>query len=500
MAKEEHLNDQMQVRRDKMKKLREEGIDPFGHKFKRDHLSSDIRKEFGDLTEDQLADQGNMVTIAGRMIAKRGSGKASFADLIDRSGKIQIYVRQDIIGEDAYQVFKDSDIGDFWGMTGDVIKTRVGELTVRARKMTFLTKALRPLPDKYHGLQDPETIYRQRYLDLIANPDSFKRFHQRSKIITAIRNYLDSHGFTEVETPVLNNHAGGANARPFKTHHNALDIDMYLRIATELYLKRMIVGGFERVYELGRVFRNEGMDLKHNPEYTSLETYVAYYDFHDVMDETEGIIKAATKVVAPDMKITYQGHDIDLGKDFKRITMVDAIKEKTGIDFNKDMTDAEALQLAKDHHIETEDFWTKGHVISAFFENFVEKTLVQPTFVYEYPVEVSPLAKRNKDNPAMTDRFELYIAGSEMGNAFSELNDPIDQRQRFEEQAKEKAHGNEEADVVDNDFVEALEYGMPPTGGLGIGIDRLVMLLTNAESIRDVILFPTMRPVDNSEN
>lgn len=488
------LNDQMRVRREKMEELRAKGIEPFGRRFKRDHLAAQLQKKYGDMDKDQLNDNHDEVTIAGRMMRKRSSGKAGFADFVDRTGKIQVYARKDMVGDEQYTLFKRADIGDFLGIQGDMIRTNSGELTVRAHKITFLSKALRPLPNKWEGVTDPETIYRQRYLDLIANPESFKRFHQRSKIISAIRAYLDSHGFTEVETPVLNNHAGGANARPFKTHHNALDIDMYLRIATELYLKRMIVGGFERVYELGRVFRNEGMDLKHNPEYTSLETYVAYYDFHDVMDETEGIIKAATKVVSPDMKITYQGQKIDLGQDFKRITMVDAIKEKTGIDFNKPMTDDEAKQLAKDHNIEVQDFWTKGHVISAFFENFVEKTLIQPTFVYEYPVEVSPLAKRNQDNPAMTDRFELYIAGSELANAFSELNDPIDQRKRFEEQAEEKAHGNEEADVVDNDFVEALEYGMPPTGGLGIGIDRLVMLLTDAKSIRDVILFPTMRP------
>lgn len=488
------LNDQMRVRREKMEELRAKGIEPFGRRFKRDHLASQLQEKYGDLDKDQLNDNHDLVTIAGRMMRKRSSGKAGFADFVDRTGKIQVYARKDMVGDEQYTLFKRADIGDFLGFTGDMIRTNSGELTVRAHKVTFLSKALRPLPNKWEGVTDPETIYRQRYLDLIANPDSFKRFHLRSKIISAIRAYLDGHGYTEVETPVLLNHAGGANARPFKTHHNALDIDMYLRIATELYLKRMIVGGFERVYELGRVFRNEGMDLKHNPEYTSLETYVAYYDFHDVMDETEGIIKAAAKVVSPDLKVTYQDQKIDLGKDFKRITMVDAIKEKTGIDFNQAMTDDEAKQLAKDHHIEVKDFWTKGHIISAFFENYVEKTLIQPTFVYEYPVEVSPLAKRNQDNPAMTDRFELYIAGSEMANAFSELNDPIDQRKRFEEQAEEKAHGNEEADVVDNDFVEALEYGMPPTGGLGIGVDRLVMLLTDAKSIRDVILFPTMRP------
>lgn len=502
MAKEEKLNDQMLVRRDKMNALREKGIDPFGHRFAPDHdISSDIRAKYGDSSEELLAEQQNEVTIAGRMIAKRGSGKASFADLLDRGGKIQFYVRQDVVGEDTYQIFKDSDIGDFWGITGDVIKTRMGELTIRARKMTFLTKALRPLPDKYHGLQDPELVYRQRYLDLITNRDSFDRFQTRTKIIKAIRNYMDNNDFTEVETPILENVASGAEARPFITHHNALDIDMYMRIATELRLKRLIVGGMERVYELGRIFRNEGMDPHHNPEFTTMETYAAYFDFHDVMDETEGIVKAAAKVVSDNGKITYQGHEIDLGGDFKRVTMVDAVKEKTGIDFgDQSMTDDDAKKLADEHKVEYKPYWTKGHILNAFFEEFVEDTLIQPTFVYEYPVEVSPLAKRNKENPAMTDRFELYVDGSELGNAFSELNDPIDQKERFEMQAKEKANGNDEAEPVDLDYVQALEYGMPPTGGLGIGIDRLVMLLTDAKSIRDVILFPTMRPEKEAKN
>lgn len=487
--------DQVRVRREKMEELKQAGIEPFGRRFKRDHLAQQIRDEYGQFDKEELNDKGAMVIIAGRMTRKRSSGKAGFADFVDRTGKIQVYARKDMVGDEQYHIFKRADIGDFLGIEGDVIKTNTGELTVRAHKITFLSKALRPLPNKWEGVTDPETIYRQRYLDLISNPESFKRFHQRTAIIKAVRKYMDDHGFTEVETPILNTQAGGANARPFVTHHNALDIDMYLRIATELYLKRLIVGGFERVYELGRIFRNEGMDPHHNPEFTTMETYAAYFDFHDVMDETEGIVKAAAKVVSDDGHVTYQGHDIDLASDFKRVTMVDAVKEKTGIDFGDPaMTDDDAKKLADEHHIEYKPFWKKGHILSAFFDEYVEKTLIQPTFVYEFPVEVSPLAKRNADNPDMTDRFELYVDGSELANAFSELNDPIDQKHRFEMQAEEKANGNDEAEPVDLDYVQALEYGMPPTGGLGIGIDRLVMLLTDAKSIRDVILFPTMRP------
>ena len=468
--------DQMRVRREKMEELKEAGIEPFGRRFKRDHLAQDLHDKFDQYDKEELNEMGAKVIIAGRMTRKRSSGKAGFADFVDRTGKIQVYARKDMVGDEPYHVFKRSDIGDFLGIEGDVIKTDTGELTVRAHKITFLSKALRPLPNKWDGVTDPETIYRQRYLDLISNPESFKRFHQRTQ-------------------------AGGANARPFITHHNALDIDMYLRIATELYLKRLIVGGFERVYELGRIFRNEGMDPHHNPEFTTMETYAAYFDFQDVMDETEGIVKAAAKVVSDDGKITYQGREIDLGGNFKRITMVDAVKEKTGIDFSDEsMTDEDAKKLADEHKVEYKPYWTKGHILNAFFEEFVEDTLIQPTFVYEFPVEVSPLAKRNADNPAMTDRFELYVDGSELANAFSELNDPIDQKERFEMQAKEKANGNDEAEPVDLDYVQALEYGMPPTGGLGIGIDRLVMLLTDAKSIRDVILFPTMRPEKEAKN
>ncbi len=499
MAKEEKLNDQMLVRRQKMDALREQGIDPFGHRFAPDHdISTEIRAKYGNDSEELLAQQQNEVTIAGRMIAKRGSGKASFADLIDRGGKIQFYVRQDVVGEETYQLFKDSDIGDFWGITGDVIKTRMGELTIRARKMTFLTKALRPLPDKYHGLQDPELVYRQRYLDLITNRDSFERFQTRTKIIKAIRNYMDSNDFTEVETPILENVASGAEARPFITHHNALDIDMYMRIATELRLKRLIVGGMERVYELGRIFRNEGMDPHHNPEFDTMETYAAYFDFNDVMQETEGIFKTAAKVVSDDLKVNYQGTELDFSKPFERMHMVDAIKKFTGVDFWPEMTVEEARKLADENGVQYEDWWKVGHIINAFFEDKVQDQLEQPIFIYGHPKEISPLAHLNREDPRFTDRFELYILGNEYANAFTELNDPIDQRQRFEAEAKEHAEGNDEYQPIDEDFVEALEYGMPPTGGLGVGIDRLVMLMTNAKSIRDVLLFPTMRPKTNN--
>lgn len=499
MAKEEKLNDQMLVRRQKMDALREQGIDPFGHRFAPDHdISTEIRAKYGNDSEELLAQQQNEVTIAGRMIAKRGSGKASFADLLDRGGKIQFYVRQDVVGEETYQLFKDSDIGDFWGITGDVIKTRMGELTIRARKMTFLTKALRPLPDKYHGLQDPELVYRQRYLDLITNRDSFERFQTRTKIIKAIRNYMDSNDFTEVETPILENVASGAEARPFITHHNALDIDMYMRIATELRLKRLIVGGMERVYELGRIFRNEGMDPHHNPEFDTMETYAAYFDFNDVMHETEGIFKTAAKVVSDDLKVNYQGTELDFSKPFERMHMVDAIKKFTGVDFWPEMTVEEARKLADENGVQYEDWWKVGHIINAFFEDKVQDQLEQPIFIYGHPKEISPLAHLNREDPRFTDRFELYILGNEYANAFTELNDPIDQRQRFEAEAKEHAEGNDEYQPIDEDFVEALEYGMPPTGGLGVGIDRLVMLMTNAKSIRDVLLFPTMRPKTNN--
>ncbi|WP_349630349.1 lysine--tRNA ligase [Lentilactobacillus sp. Marseille-Q4993] len=494
------MNDQLRVRREKMNELREEGIDPFGHRFERTDLAQELHDKYENEDKDELMDQNKKVTIAGRMMSKRGKGKVGFADLRDRSGRIQIYVRKDIVGEDVYHIFKRSDIGDHLGISGQLIKTDMGELTVRAESVTFLSKALRPLPDKYHGLQNQEQIYRQRYLDLIANPDSFERFKKRSKIISAVRSYLDGNEFLEVETPVLHNQAGGANARPFITHHNALNIDLYLRIALELHLKRLIVGGFERVYEIGRVFRNEGMDTRHNPEFTMLESYAAYFDFKDVMDETEGIFKAAAAAVTDGGIVEYQGHTIDLNKEFKRQHMVDAVKEYTGVDFWQQMSDDDAKKLADEHGVHYEKYWKVGHIINAFFEDLVQPKLEQPTFIYGHPVEISPLAKKNADDPRFTDRFELYILTNEFANAFTELNDPIDQRQRFEAQVKEREEGNDEAEGIDEDYIEALEYGMPPTGGLGIGIDRLVMFLTDAPSIRDVLLFPTMRPEDNTQD
>ncbi|MEE5988817.1 lysine--tRNA ligase [Ligilactobacillus equi] len=494
MANQQPMNDQLKVRRQKMEELREAGIDPFGHRFERDHTNQELHEKFGNQGKEELNDKHIEVTIAGRMVAKRGKGKVGFADLQDRTGRMQLYIRKDEVGEDMYYIFKRSDLGDHLGITGEIIKTDMGELTVKVSKLTFLSKALRPLPDKFHGLQNVEQIYRQRYLDLISNKESYDRFVNRSKIISAVRSYLDGNGFLEVETPVLHNQAGGASARPFITHHNALDIQLYLRIALELHLKRLIVGGMERVYEIGRVFRNEGIDTKHNPEFTMLESYAAYFDFQDVMDETEGIFKAAAAVVTDDSKITYQGMEVDFSKEFKRVHMVDAIKEATGVDFWQEMTVEEAKKLADEHKVHYESYWQVGHIINEFFEQFCEDKIVDPTFVYGHPVEISPLAKKNADDPRFTDRFELFILGNEYANAFTELNDPIDQRQRFEAQVAERQAGNDEAEGIDEDYIEAMEYGMPPTGGLGIGIDRLVMLLTDAPSIRDVLLFPTLRP------
>lgn len=487
------LNDQMIARRDKMAEMREAGMDPFGHRFERSHTAAELHELYDNATAEDLEEQAIEVTIAGRMMTKRRSGKISFADIKDRSGRVQVFVQKPVVGEEQYELLKKADLGDILGFTGTVMKTRAGELSINVTSITHLSKALRPLPDKYHGLTDVETKYRQRYLDLIANDDSFDRFVKRSKIITAIRHYLDGEGFIEVETPMLQNEAGGASARPFITHHNALDIDLYMRIALELHLKRLIVGGMERVYEIGRVFRNEGMDPKHNPEFTVIETYAAYWNFEDVMVETENIIKAAAAAVTDDLKITYQGHDIDLAKPFARKHMVDLIKEETGVDFWQPMTLEEARAIADEKGIKYEQYWGVGHIINEFFETFVEDTLIQPTFVYGHPVDVSPLAKKNEEDDRFTDRFELFIVGAEYGNAFTELNDPIDQRERFEAQAAERAAGNDEAEGIDEDFIEALEYGMPPTGGLGIGIDRLVMLLTDTDTIRDVLLFPTMR-------
>ena len=489
----EELNDQQLIRREKMTALAEQGIDPFGKRFERTADSAQLKEKYSDKTKEELHELAETATIAGRLMTKRGKGKVGFAHIQDREGQIQIYVRKDTVGEENYQIFKKADIGDFLGIEGEVMRTDMGELSIKATHITHLSKALRPLPEKFHGLTDVETIYRKRYLDLISNRESFERFVTRSRIVSEIRRYLDNQGFLEVETPVLHNEAGGAAARPFITHHNAQNIDMVLRIATELHLKRLIVGGMERVYEMGRIFRNEGMDATHNPEFTTIEAYQAYADFEDIMDLTEGIIQSAAKAVTDAESVPYQGTEIFIGRKFARKHMLEAIKEQTGIDFWKDMTLEEATALAKEHHETVEKHFTVGHIINAFFEDFVEDTLIQPTFIYGHPVEVSPLAKKNADDPRFTDRFELFIVGREFANAFTELNDPIDQLSRFEAQAQAKELGDDEATGIDYDYVEALEYGMPPTGGLGIGIDRLIMLLTDVTSIRDVLLFPTMK-------
>lgn len=490
----QELNDQQIVRREKMAALSQAGIDPFGKRFERTANSAELKAKYDDKTKEELHELDEKATIAGRLMTKRGKGKVGFAHLQDREGQIQIYVRKDEVGEENYQIFKKADIGDFLGVEGQVMRTDMGELSIKATHLTHLSKALRPLPEKFHGLTDVETKYRKRYLDLITNRDSFDRFVTRSKIISEIRRYLDGLGFLEVETPVLHNEAGGAAAKPFVTHHNAQDMDMVLRIATELHLKRLIVGGMERVYEIGRIFRNEGMDATHNPEFTSIEVYQAYADFNDIMDLTEGIIQHATKAVKGDGPVIYQETEIKINEPFKRVHMVDAIKEVTGVDFWPQMNLDEAKALAQEKNVPLEKHFTSvGHVINAFFEEFVEETLIQPTFVYGHPVEVSPLAKKNADDTRFTDRFELFIMNHEYGNAFTELNDPIDQLERFKAQAAAKELGDDEATGIDYDYVEALEYGMPPTGGLGIGIDRLVMLLTDTTTIRDVLLFPTMK-------
>ena len=426
-------------------------------------------------------------------MTKRGKGKAGFAHVQDLSGQIQIYVRKDQVGEEQFDIWKMADLGDIIGIEGVMFKTNTGELSVKAKSFIMLTKSLRPLPDKFHGLQDIEQRYRQRYLDLITNQESTETFINRSKIIQEMRNYLNSKGFLEVETPMMHQIPGGAAARPFVTHHNALDATLYMRIAIELHLKRLIVGGLEKVYEIGRVFRNEGVSTRHNPEFTMIELYEAYADFHDIMDITEGTIRHISNAVLGTAVIPYGDYEIDLESDWKRVHIVDAVKEATGVNFYDVKSDDEARALAKEHNIEITDHMTYGHILNEFFEQKVEETLIQPTFVYGHPIEISPLAKKNPEDPRFTDRFELFIVGREHANAFTELNDPIDQRERFEAQLKEKEQGNDEAHEMDEDYIEALEYGMPPTGGLGIGIDRLVMLLTNSPSIRDVLLFPYMR-------
>lgn len=489
----EELNDQLIVRREKMAEMRANGIDPFGKRFERTHLAKDIIDAYESLTNEELEEKNISVRLAGRIMTKRGKGKAGFAHIQDLSGQIQIYVRQDAVGEESYKIFTSADLGDIVGVAGHVFKTKTGELSIKVLDFTFLSKALRPLPDKFHGLKDVEQRYRQRYLDLIMNQESKETFITRSKIIRSMRRYLDDNGYLEVETPMMHAIAGGAAARPFITHHNALDMQLYMRIAIELHLKRLIVGGLEKVYEIGRVFRNEGVSTRHNPEFTMIELYEAYADFHDIMTLTENVIAYVAQDVLGTTTIQYGEYEVNLKPEWKRLHMVDAIKEYTGVDFWKEMSVEEARALAKEHGVEINDNMQFGHIVNEFFEQKVEEKLIQPTFIYGHPVEVSPLAKKNEKDPRFTDRFELFIVAREHANAFTELNDPIDQRERFEAQLKEREQGNDEAHMMDEDYIEALEYGMPPTGGLGIGIDRLVMLLTNSPSIRDVLLFPLMR-------
>ena len=481
------VSELLQIRRDKLTDLQNAGLDPFVlTKFDVTHHSSDIRSRFDELEEQT-------VSVAGRLMSKRGMGKVSFCDLQDKEGRVQLYVRRDLIGEEQYSWFKRYDIGDIVGVTGQVFKTEKGEISVRASSVTLLSKSLLPLPEKFHGLTDKELRYRQRYVDLIMNPEVKDTFVKRSRIMRELRSFLDGRGFLEVETPILTPFEIGAAARPFYTHHNTLDMDMVLRIETELYLKRLMVGGLERVYEVGRIFRNEGMDPKHNPEFTTIELYQAFTDFHGMMDLVEDMMKTVAQNVCGTLVIPYQGHDIDLGH-WEKLTMIEAVKKYSGVDFNDWASDEDAIACAKAHEVDLPEVPTKGAILAEFFDKYVEANLIQPTFIYDYPVEISPLAKRKPDDPAFTERFEYFINATEFGNAFSELNDPIDQRGRFERQvAERRAVDPATRAKVDYDFINALEYGMPPTGGLGFGVDRLVMLLTGSDSIRDVLLFPTMK-------
>ncbi len=496
----EKLTEQEVIRRQKMEDLRAQGIDPFGHAYARTHRSGDIRREYGMCTKEELEEKNVTVKVAGRIMTKRRQGKAGFMHIQDLDGQIQIYVRKDEIGDEAYEVFKKNDLGDIVGIEGVVMRTNHGELSVRAQVYTHLTKALRPLPEKYHGLQDKEERFRRRYVDLIMNEEAKRIALTRPKIIRAIQRYLDGQGLVEVETPVLQPILGGAAARPFITHHNTLNMPFYLRIATELPLKRLIVGGLEGVYEIGRLFRNEGMDATHNPEFTTVEAYVAYSDLNGMMDLIEGLLESVAMEVCGTTEIEYQGKQISLKAPFRRLHMVDAIKEACGVDFWKEMSYEEACAIAKEHGIEVEKKHNSvGHIINLFFEKYVEETLIQPTYLYGHPVSISPLAKKNADDPRFADRYELFINGKEYANAFSELNDPIDQRERFENQLKLRDLGDDEANEMDVDYVEALEYGLPPTGGVGMGIDRLVMLLTNQDTIREVLLFPHMKLTGESK-
>ena len=489
-ADEKDLNEVLKIRREKLANLRSEGEDPFiVTKFDRTNLISDILDNYD-------AYESKVVVLAGRMMSKRVMGKMSFADLRDTSGKIQLCVKRDEMGEEPYKKYKKFDIGDIIGITGEVFTTQRGEISVRTSKIELLSKSLRPLPEKFHGLTNTDLRYRQRYVDLIMNPDVKRTFVLRSKIIAAIRSYLNAQDFLEVETPMLVSNAGGAAARPFETHFNALDEDFKLRISLELYLKRLIVGGFDRVYEIGRVFRNEGLDTRHNPEFTLMELYQAYTDYHGMMDLTENLYRHIAKEVLGTTQIVYNGIEMDLEKPFERITMLDAVKKYSGVDFNEIKTLEQARAAADEHHIEYEERHKKGDILNLFFEEYVEEHLVQPTFVMDHPIEISPLTKKKPENPEYVERFEFFMNGWEMANAYSELNDPIDQRERFKAQEEQLAQGDDEANTTDEDFMNALEIGMPPTGGIGFGIDRMCMLLTDSPAIRDVLLFPTMKPLD----
>ena len=485
------LTDQMRIRREKLTQLQSEGKNPFAQtRFETNTTSEEIKNHFDEM-------EGKPVSLAGRIMTKRGMGKVLFCDLQDAAGRIQLYVKFDEMPEEQFNDFRKYDIGDIVGVHGDVFRTQRGEISVRVHEQTLLTKALLPLPDKFHGLTNLETRYRQRYVDLIVNPNVKDTFVKRSNIMRELRSFLDARGFLEVDTPILTPFEIGASARPFYTHHNTLDIDMVLRIETELYLKRLIVGGMDRVYEVGRIFRNEGMDPKHNPEFTTIELYQAYTDFHGMMDLVEDMMKQVAQKVCGTLVVPYQGHEIDLGH-WERLTMIEAVKKYSGVDFNEWKSDEDAIACAKEHKVDLPEIPTKGAILAEFFDAFVEDKLIQPTFIYDYPVEISPLAKRKPDDPAFTERFEYFINATEFGNAFSELNDPIDQKGRFERQvAERKAIEPDCKAQVDYDYVNALEYGLPPTGGLGFGVDRLVMLLTDSASIRDVLLFPTMRPESN---
>lgn len=487
---EVQLSELLKIRREKLSELQQNGRDPFEvTKYNRTHTSQQIKDSYAEL-------EGQSVSVAGRLMSKRGMGKVGFCHMQDIDGQIQLFVKKDILGEDEYAIFKKYDIGDIVGASGEVFTTKTGEISIRVEKIELLSKSLQPLPEKFHGMTNTDLRYRQRYIDLIMNADVKDVFVKRSKIISSIRNYLNNQGFLEVETPMLVSNAGGAAARPFETHFNALDEDFKLRISLELYLKRLIVGGLEKVYEIGRVFRNEGLDTRHNPEFTLMELYQAYTDYHGMMDLTENLYRHVAQDVLGTTKISYNGVEMDLGKPFERITMLDAVKKYSGVDFNEIKTLEEARAAAKEHHVDYEERHSKGEILSLFFEEYAEEHLVQPTFVTDHPIEISPLTKKKPENPEYVERFEFFMNGWEMANAYSELNDPIDQRERFKAQEEQLAQGNDEANTTDEDFMNALEIGMPPTGGIGFGIDRMCMLLTDSAAIRDVLFFPTMKPLD----